>query len=67
MIKKPIFLGVPTFRNYQDMHDMGLYCKGWNDAMHEIFDSEEDKLKKLRESEIESIKESLTVYQGNKE
>lgn len=67
MLKKPIFLGVPTYRDYQDMHDASLYCKGWNDAMHKIFDSDEDKLKKFRERERESIKESLTVYQGNKE
>ena len=67
MLKKPIFLGTPTYRDYQDWHDASLYCKGWNDAMHEIFDSNEEKLKKMREREIKEIKETFTIYQGDKE
>lgn len=51
MQKEPIYKSAPTLRNYEDYHDAEQYTKGWNDAMHYIFDSEEEKCKK---AEIES-------------
>ncbi len=46
MQTKPVYKSVPTLRNYDDYHDAEQYTKGWNDAMHFIFDSEEEKRKK---------------------
>lgn len=46
MEKEPIYMSTPTFRNYDDFHDAYNYYKGWNDAMHFIFDSEEEKRQK---------------------
>ena len=51
MQKEPIYKTAPTLRNYEDYHDAEQYTRGWNDAMHYIFDSEEEKRKK---AEIES-------------
>ena len=39
--KKPQFLSVPNFRNYEDYHDAEQYVRGWNDAMRFIFEIEE--------------------------
>lgn len=35
--KKPLFKSVPTYRNYEDYHDVEQYVRGWNDAMCFIF------------------------------
>ncbi len=48
MEKEPIYKSVPTLRNYEDYHDAEQYTQGWNDAMHYIFDSEEEKRKKQK-------------------
>ncbi len=53
MEKEPIYKSVPTLRNYEDYHDAEQYTRGWNDAMHYIFDSDEEKRKK---AEMESEK-----------
>lgn len=53
MQQRPIYKSVPTYRNYEDYHDAEMYVKGWNDAMHEIFDSNEEKLRKQRQKERE--------------
>lgn len=45
---KPLYKSVPTFRNYEDYHDAEQYTKGWNDAMHFIFDSDKEKRRKQR-------------------
>lgn len=46
---EPIYKSFPTFRNYEDYHDAEQYTKGWNDAMHFIFDSDEEKRKKIKD------------------
>lgn len=56
MIDKPLYKSVPTFRNYEDYHDAEQYTKGWNDAMHFIFDSDEEKIRKAEsEDRVEII------------
>lgn len=52
MIDEPIYKSPPTFRRYEDYHDAEQYTKGWNDAMHFIFDSDEKKVSKRAESEV---------------
>ena len=52
MEKEPLYMSTPTFRNYDDYHDAYNYYKGWNDAMHFIFDSPEEKRKKLHEQKV---------------
>ena len=47
MIDKPQYRSVPTFRNYEDYHDVEQYTHGWNDAMDYIF----PESKKARERE----------------
>lgn len=42
MQREPIYKSAPTLRNYEDYHDAEQYTNGWNDAMHYIFDSEEE-------------------------
>ena len=42
-----ILLSAPTLRKYEDYNDAEQYTKGWNDAMHYIFNSEEEKRKKV--------------------
>jgi hypothetical protein len=49
MQQRPIYKSVPTYKNYEDYHDAEMYVKGWNDAMHEIFDSNEEKLRKQKQ------------------
>ncbi len=49
MQKEPIYKSVPTFRNYEDYCDAVEYTRGWNDAMHFIFDSDEEKRKKIKD------------------
>lgn len=49
MQKEPIYKSVPTFRNYENYHDAEQYTKGWNDAMHFIFDTDEEKRKKIKD------------------
>lgn len=51
MQKEPIYKSTPTLRNYEDFHDAEQYTKGWNDAMHYIFDSEDEKRKKVEREE----------------
>ncbi len=46
MQTEPIYKSVPTFRNYEDYCDAVEYTRGWNDAMHFIFDSAEEQRKK---------------------
>lgn len=55
-MKKPLYIGVTNYRNYEDMHDSAMYAKGWNEAMHYIFDTEEEQLSKLHELKIEEFK-----------
>ena len=52
MIDKPIYKSPPTFRRYEDYHDAEQYTKGWNDAMHFIFDSNEEKRQKMQKVRI---------------
>lgn len=42
-MRQAIYKSVPTFRNYSDYHDAEQYVKGWNDAMHFIFDDDKEK------------------------
>lgn len=51
--QEPIYKSAPTLRKYEDYHDAEQYIKGWNDAMHYIFDSEEEKRKKAETEIIE--------------
>lgn len=48
MQKEPIYKSFPTLRNYEDYHDAEQYTRGWNDAMHFIFDTDEEKRKKIK-------------------
>ena len=61
MIDKPLYKGVPTFRNYEDYHDAEQYVKGWNDAMDHIF----PESKKVREKE--SIKKKFKIIKAESE
>lgn len=60
MKNKPHYRSVPTFRNYDDYHDMELYIKGWNDAMDYVF----PESKKVREKEV--IKKKLKLLSRRK-
>ena len=51
MIDYPIYKSPPNFRRYEDYHDAEQYTKGWNDAMHYIFDSEKEKRQKMQEEQ----------------
>lgn len=64
MEKEPLYMSTPTFRNYDDYHDAYNYYKGWNDAMHFIFDSPEEKRKKLHEQKVEEFKKRCEVIEG---
>ena len=48
MTEEPIYKSPPAFRRYEDYHDAEQYTKGWNDAMHFIFDSDKEKRQKMR-------------------
>lgn len=61
MEKEPLYMSTPTFRNYDDYHDAYNYYKGWNDAMHFIFDTEEEKRKKLIKGD-KNEKDTNVVY-----
>lgn len=61
MEKEPIYMSTPTFRNYDDFHDAYNYYKGWNDAMHFIFDSEEEKRQKQIKGD-KNEKDTNVVY-----
>ena len=61
MIKKPKYMTVPTFCNYEDYHDAEQYTKGWNDAMDYIF----PEAKKARERE--SIKKKFNIIKAKSE
>lgn len=52
MIHEPIYKSPPNFRRYEDYHDAEQYTKGWNDAMHYIFDSEMKKSVKKLEQKV---------------
>lgn len=58
MQTEPIYKSVPTFRNYEDYCDAVEYTKGWNDAMHFIFDSAEEQRKKY-ERDTECLRKKL--------
>lgn len=64
MQTKPIYLGVTYYRNYNDFHDSQKYTQGWNDAMHYIFDSEEEKQKKLHRQKVEEFKQKCTIIES---
>lgn len=59
MQTEPIYKSVPTFRNYEDYCDAVEYTRGWNDAMHFIFDSDEEKRKKIKESKLMNKEETF--------
>lgn len=58
MQKEPIYKSFPTLCNYEDYHDAEQYTKGWNDAMHFIFDSAEEQRKKY-ERNTECLRKKL--------
>lgn len=38
----PIYKSVPTMRDYEEYKKAEQYTHGWNDAMHFIFDNDEE-------------------------
>ena len=60
MKKKPFYMGVATFRNYEDYRDDANYTKGWNDAMDYIF----PKAKRARERE--AVKRKLKLLKAER-
>lgn len=52
MQTKPIYKSVPTMRDYEEYKKAEQYTHGWNDAMHFIFDSDEEKRKKLIKGDL---------------
>ena len=40
MMDKPVFVGTPTFRDYEDYKYGKAWADGWNDAMEFIFAEE---------------------------
>lgn len=64
MITEPLYFSTPTFRNYDMFHDAQQYYKGWNDAMHYIFDSPEEKRKKLHEQKVQEFMEKCKIIEG---
>lgn len=61
MKTKPLYKSVPTLRDYEEYKAAEQYTKGWNDAMHFIFDSEEEKRKKLIKGD-KNEKDTNVVY-----
>lgn len=49
---KPVFVGTPTFRDYEDYKYGKAWADGWNDAMEFIFaeEVESERAKQLRAS-----------------
>jgi hypothetical protein len=57
MEKKPTYMNVPTFRNYEDYCDAVEYVHGWNDAMDYIFpESKKAREKESKKKKIKIIK-----------
>lgn len=52
MLTEPIYKSVPTMRDYKEYKKAEQYTQGWNDAMHFIFDSDEEKRKKLIKGDL---------------
>ena len=52
MLTEPIYKSVPTMRDYKEYKKAEKYTQGWNDAMHFIFDSDEEKRKKLIKGDL---------------
>lgn len=52
MQTKPIYKSVPTMRDYEEYKKAEQYTQGWNDAMHFIFDNDEEKRKKLIKGDL---------------
>ena len=52
MMGKPMFVGAPTFRDYEDYKYGKAWADGWNDAMEFIFaeEVESERAKQLREN-----------------
>ena len=67
MQTKPKYLGVTYFRNYDLFHDSQMYTQGWNDAMHYIFDNDEEKQKKLFKQKVEEFKQRCTIIESEVE
>ena len=45
MQTEPLYKSTPTHRDYEKYRDEQNYTQGWNDAMHFIFDDDEEKQK----------------------
>lgn len=66
MQTKPIYKSVPTMRDYDEYKKAEQYTQGWNDAMHFIFDTPEEKLKKLHERKKQEFLENCEIIEGEK-
>lgn len=64
MQTKPKYMSVPTLRDYEEYKKAEQYTQGWNDAMHYIFDSKEEKQKKLHRQKVEEFKQKCTIIES---
>lgn len=64
MQTKPIYKSVPTMRDYEEYKKAEQYTQGWNDAMHFVFDSPEEKRKKLHEQKVKEFMERCEVIES---
>lgn len=55
MQTEPIYKSVPTMRDYEEYKKAEQYTQGWNDAMHFIFDSDEEKRKKQIKGDLKRL------------